>query len=86
MHCRERDRASGPLPRGWRQAHPLAPKLPTIVLDLLRHVVIDHMLDGREVEALGGYVCGHENILLALPECLNGLGPLLLVWEGSGSC
>lgn len=45
------------------------------------------MLDGREVQALGGYVCGYQDILLALPERLDGLGPFLLVWEGSGrSC
>ena len=63
---------------------PQPPKYPTVVLDLLRHVIIDDVLDGREVQALGGYICGHKDILLALPECLDSLGPFLLVWKGSG--
>lgn len=54
---------SGPLPGAG--AEPAAqsptrpPQAPTVVLDLLRHVIIDDMLDGREVQALGGYICGH---------------------------
>lgn len=54
----------------------------TIVLNLFRHVIIDDMLDGREVQALGGDICGHQNILLAFAEGLNGFGTLFLVWRG----
>ena len=63
---------------------PQPPKYPTVVLDLLGHVIIDDVLDGREVQALGGYICGHKYILLAFPECLKSLGPFLLVWKGLG--
>lgn len=58
----ERGTASGPLPGAGAQpaAQPLSfPQAPTVVLDLLRHVIIDDVLDGREVQALGGYICGH---------------------------
>lgn len=83
----ERGNSLWPSAWGWGLACTPIPQVPTIVLDLLRHVVIDDMLDGREVQALGGYVCGHQNILLAFPEGFNGLGPFLLVWGGSGgSC
>mmetsp|Transcript_48848 Transcript_48848/g.139856 ORF Transcript_48848/g.139856 Transcript_48848/m.139856 type:complete len:568 (+) Transcript_48848:151-1854(+) len=50
-----------------------------VVLDLLGHVKVDHVLDGREVQTLGGHVRAYEHVLRALLEGLDGLMPLLLV-------
>lgn len=56
----EREQSLWPTAQGLGPSpHPWLPKLPTIVLDLLRHIVIDDVLDGREVQALGGYVRSH---------------------------
>lgn len=37
-----------------------------VVLDLVRHVEVDDVLDVREVEALGGDVRGDQHVLLSL--------------------
>lgn len=56
--------------------------VPTVVLNLLRHVVVDDVLDGWEVQALGSNVSGNQDILLPIPEGLDGFCPLLLICKG----
>mmetsp|Transcript_7372 Transcript_7372/g.12730 ORF Transcript_7372/g.12730 Transcript_7372/m.12730 type:complete len:419 (+) Transcript_7372:2350-3606(+) len=50
-----------------------------VVLNLVRHVVVDHVLDVREVQTLGGDVGGDEHVPLARLEGVDGPLALLLV-------
>ena len=52
----------------------------TIVLNVSGHVIVDDMLDGGEVQALGGYVCCHKNILSPFTELSDRPLTLLLVY------
>lgn len=51
----------------------------TVVLDLLRHVVVNYMLNGREIQTLGSYIRSHQNIFLPFLEGLDGFRSFLLV-------
>lgn len=58
-----------------------------IVFDFFRYIVIDDVLDGREVQVFGGYVRSYQNIFFVFSECFNGFGSFFLVWGGLGrSC
>lgn len=46
-------------------AAPCAPDAMHIVLDLVRHIIIDDVLDVGEVQSLAGHVCCHQHILFA---------------------
>ena len=48
---------------------PRAPDPVHVVLDLVGEVVVDHVLDVGEVQALAGHVCGHQHVLLAALQC-----------------
>lgn len=52
----------------------------TIVLNVSGHVIVDDMLDGGEVQALGGHVCCHKNILSPFTELSDRPLTLLLVY------
>ena len=56
---------------------PGTPNAMDVVLDLSRHVEVYDVLD-REIQPLGGDVCGHEHVLQALVE-LDSLISLRLV-------
>mmetsp|Transcript_30466 Transcript_30466/g.76481 ORF Transcript_30466/g.76481 Transcript_30466/m.76481 type:complete len:586 (-) Transcript_30466:154-1911(-) len=58
-----------------------APNAMHVVLDLLGHVKVDDVLDVGEVQPLGRHVGGHEHILLALLERLDGELALLLIFR-----
>lgn len=51
----------------------------TIVLNLLRHVVIHHVLYSWEIQTFGSDIGSYQNILLSPFERLNGFSSLLLV-------
>ncbi len=57
----------------------------TVILDVLGHVVIDHVLYIREVEAFTRHVCRHQYILLALAELVYRLGSFLLICSGGST-
>ena len=50
-----------------------------VVFNLWRHVVVDDVLDVGEVQALAGDVRGHQHVLAARLEAVQGPRPLLLV-------
>ena len=52
----------------------------TIVFYVNGHVIVDDMLDGGEVQALGGHVCCHKNILSPFTELSDRPLTLLLVY------
>ena len=52
-----------------------------VILDFARHIEIDDVLDVREVETLGRDIRGHQDVLLAFLELLDGVATLLLHYE-----
>ncbi len=52
-----------------------------VVLDVVGHVVVDHVFDLGEVESLRGHIRGDEDILGVILELLHSLRPLLLVFS-----
>ena len=51
----------------------------TVVLDILRHIVVDDVLNIWEVQSLGCDICRYEYVLLAAGELLNRDRPLILI-------
>ena len=52
----------------------------TIVFDVSGHVIVDDMLDGGEVQALGGHVCCHKDVLSPFTELSDRPLTLFLVY------
>mmetsp|Transcript_35459 Transcript_35459/g.66841 ORF Transcript_35459/g.66841 Transcript_35459/m.66841 type:complete len:206 (-) Transcript_35459:1348-1965(-) len=50
-----------------------------VILYLVRHVVVDDVLDVWEVQTLGGHICGNKHILFLALEHVNGVLAFLLV-------
>ena len=74
--------AVAPHQRGSHALVPGAPRSPDavhVVLDLLRHVEVDDVLDPREIEAFRRHVRGDEDVLAARLKFVHRPIPLLLV-------
>ena len=52
----------------------------TIVFNVSGHVIVDDMLDRGEVQALGGHVCCHKDVLSPFTELSDCPLTLLLVY------
>ena len=52
----------------------------TIVFNVGGHVIVDDMLDGGEVQALGGHVCCNKDVLSPFTELSDRPLTLLLVY------
>ena len=50
----------------------------TVILNIFRHIIVNHMLNIREVQSFGCHISSHEHILFTIPVSPNTMFPFLL--------
>ena len=57
-----------------------------VIFDVVRHIVVDDVLDIREVKTLRGHVGSNQNVFYSLPVSFDCSRTLFLVYKGDIDC